>query len=250
MSRPPMDRAIRHPDGSMISKGEWSLIVATAHLILNDDLLHLKRRGAPSKHNKAPMKGRTYFKSYFPREWQSAVQKLEQLQPLMALCASHWKAESLLGNLSLRKKVSEPAPQADNDGDMDVDGWPSGGEPNPDADSAPEQSSTSTSNSRKRQQLPVSDSRLGAAKRRKGAVAAQGESPQPNTTKANILHSAGFLATPLELASNAEPPIDVKYIKVNFTSTPIHYSSQLLYVYSSLYLAVGNLRGKSLHFRN
>jgi hypothetical protein len=42
-----------------------------------------------------------YYRTYYPREWMAAILKLEQEQPLLALCADHWKAEHVLGAILL-----------------------------------------------------------------------------------------------------------------------------------------------------
>jgi hypothetical protein len=99
-SRPPMEHAIRHPDGTMISSSEWSAIKATARMV-KSDLLSLP----PSRDRRAKdrQKTKTYFRTYHPREWESALDKMETQQPLLALCSAHWKADHVLGNTLLVK---------------------------------------------------------------------------------------------------------------------------------------------------
>lgn len=98
-----MDKAIRHPDGTMISSSEWSAIKASARLIKADLLSLPAPRDRRAKDQK---KTKIYFRTYFRKEWEAAVAKLEMHQPLLALCASHWKAEHVLGN-TLLVKVAE-----------------------------------------------------------------------------------------------------------------------------------------------
>ena len=99
-SRPPMERAIRHGDGTMITASEWAAIKATARMV-KSDLLSLP----PSRDRRAKerTKSKGYFRTYFRKEWDAAVAKMESVQPLLALCASHWKAEHVLGNTLLVK---------------------------------------------------------------------------------------------------------------------------------------------------
>ena len=103
-SRPPLERAIRHSDGTMITASEWAAIKATAHMV-KSDLLSLP----PSRDRRAKdrTKSKGYFRTYFRKEWDAAVTKMESVQPLLALCASHWKAEHVLGNTLLVKVTAD-----------------------------------------------------------------------------------------------------------------------------------------------
>jgi hypothetical protein len=98
-----MERAIRHSDGTMITSSEWAAIRATARMI-KMDLLSLP----PSRDRLAKNRTRskTYFRTYFRKEWDAAVAKMESVLPLLALCASHWKAEHVLGNTLLVKSAT------------------------------------------------------------------------------------------------------------------------------------------------
>ena len=108
-SRPPMERAIRHPDGAMISASEWAAIKATARMVKADLLSLPPPRDRCARER---TKSKIYFRTYFRKEWDAAVAKMESHQPLLALCASHWKAEHVLGN-TLLVKVPEK-PETDN----------------------------------------------------------------------------------------------------------------------------------------
>jgi hypothetical protein len=98
MSRPPMEQAIRHTDGTMISLGEWAAIKATGRLVKMDLLsLPLPR----DRRAKGQKKTKTYFRTFYRTEWDAAIDKMESQQPLLALCAAHWKADHVLGNTLL-----------------------------------------------------------------------------------------------------------------------------------------------------
>jgi hypothetical protein len=99
-SRPSMEKAIRHNDGTMITSSEWSAIKVSARAV-KADLLSLR----PPRDRRAKDQSRTkvYFRTYFRHEWDSALAKLESYQPLLALCSSHWKADHVLGNTLLVK---------------------------------------------------------------------------------------------------------------------------------------------------
>jgi hypothetical protein len=114
-SRPPMERAIRHSDGTMILASEWAAIKATARMV-KAELISLP----PSRDRRARdrTKSKVYFQTYFRKEWDAAVAKMESLQPLLALCASHWKAEHVLGNTLLVKAAAD---SEDDDSNSSVD---------------------------------------------------------------------------------------------------------------------------------
>jgi hypothetical protein len=84
----------------MILASEWAAIKATARMV-KADLLSL-----PPSHDrraKDRTKSKLYYRTYFQKEWDAAIAKIESLQPLLALCSSHWKAEHVLGNTLLVK---------------------------------------------------------------------------------------------------------------------------------------------------
>ena len=90
-----MEWAIRHEDGTMISLGEWAAIKATAHPVKVELLALPDPRDQRAKGQK---KTKIYFQSFYRTEWEAAIQKMESQQPLLALCAAHWKADHVLGN--------------------------------------------------------------------------------------------------------------------------------------------------------
>lgn len=99
-SRPPMGSVIRHQDGSRITKGEYQIIKTSAQHVAAE-LLQLP---VPSQHS-TTRRTITYFKDHHPEELAKAIAKLEDAQPLLALCATHWKASHMVAN-SLTAAVS------------------------------------------------------------------------------------------------------------------------------------------------
>jgi hypothetical protein len=93
-----MEQAIRHEDGTMISLGEWAAIKATARFVKMELLALPDPRDRRAKGQK---KTKIYFRSFYQTEWEAAIQKMESQQPLLALCAAHWKADHVLGNTLL-----------------------------------------------------------------------------------------------------------------------------------------------------
>jgi hypothetical protein len=118
LSRPQMERAVRHPDGSLITSNEWAAIKASARLI-KAELLLLDPPRDQRTHSRR--KAKAYFRKYFPKEWEAALLKLEMQQPLLHLCASHWKAEHVLGNtLVCQAKEEKLTNTSDSEGPVNV----------------------------------------------------------------------------------------------------------------------------------
>jgi hypothetical protein len=89
-----MERAVRHPDGTMITEIEWSAIRASARRIVNE------LSNIPDSHRLRPgmRKTKMYYRTYHSKEWTNALNRLESEQPLVGLCSSNWKADHILGN--------------------------------------------------------------------------------------------------------------------------------------------------------
>jgi hypothetical protein len=88
-----MDRAVRHPDGGLITDSEWSAIRVSARRIVNE------LSGLPVSNRQAKLrKTKMFYRTHHAREWTNAIARLEAEQPLLKLCASNWKADHVLGN--------------------------------------------------------------------------------------------------------------------------------------------------------
>ena len=120
-----MDRAIRHPDGRLLEHSEYRAIRASARRLIEHHLLTLPPlRNGPTK--KRPLT-KMYYRTHHQVAWYDVIKKLEAEQPLVALCASNWKADHLLGSILLsieeakhrRKKKQMKAKQHDDDDDND-----------------------------------------------------------------------------------------------------------------------------------
>ena len=109
-----MEQAVRHSDGTMITSGEWTAIKATARMIKADLLALPPPR---DKRAKDRPKTKTYYRSFFSKDWDAALERMEQHRPLLALCAAHWKADHILGNTLLVK----PSTGESDDEPMDAD---------------------------------------------------------------------------------------------------------------------------------
>jgi hypothetical protein len=105
-SRPNMFRALRHNNGDPITKGEWKAVIASANLVVHD----LTKLSADC----ACTRSMTHFREKHYADWQLAIEKIEQLQPLLTTCAGHWKASHVIG-YRLRQLNRKNNDNADSD---------------------------------------------------------------------------------------------------------------------------------------
>ncbi len=85
-ARVALHKIIRHPNGTMITHSAVKAITGRARPIINKMLA----QAAPHIQHKEI--GKIYFRTTYPAEWDAACQELESAQPLLKLCAGHWKA--------------------------------------------------------------------------------------------------------------------------------------------------------------
>ncbi|KAM6497536.1 hypothetical protein JOM56_005639 [Amanita muscaria] len=74
-NRPNLKQIIRTADGSVADDSIYSTVRA------------IGRKSPGTK---------SFYKNYFKDQWMAALEHLEGLQPLLGLCAEHWKAEAVL----------------------------------------------------------------------------------------------------------------------------------------------------------
>lgn len=81
-------------DGAIVSDGVWNAIRASGRQVAQS-LLALKVK----KEDESRTRKKAYFKTCHSEEWLDAIAQLEQLQLLLQYCASHWKADYVLGSI-------------------------------------------------------------------------------------------------------------------------------------------------------
>ncbi|KAF8809870.1 hypothetical protein BYT27DRAFT_7093271, partial [Phlegmacium glaucopus] len=96
VSRPPMERALRNEDGSMVSHVSWEIIKVSAKSAIGTYLRKLDVDAVTKKH----------FRTHHTKEWNNAIAFLEKARPLVGLCAGHWKAEHVLGTVLTSERSS------------------------------------------------------------------------------------------------------------------------------------------------
>ena len=119
VTRPPMKKALRMPDGNMLSKGSYKVVSKSGWLVAN----RLRQITAVKYPDFRKNMNRSFFESAMTAEWRNSLAELEQEQPLLQLCAGSWKAEQVLSN-SLRfmgknKKSQSKNARCDDNSDSD-----------------------------------------------------------------------------------------------------------------------------------
>jgi len=96
LSRPPMEKALRNEDGSMISHTSWDIIRVSAKTAIGIYLRKLE----------ADQASKRYFRTHHTKEWNNAITFLEIARPLVGLCAGHWKAEHVISAVLTGERTS------------------------------------------------------------------------------------------------------------------------------------------------
>ncbi|KAH9164767.1 hypothetical protein EDB89DRAFT_1911915 [Lactarius sanguifluus] len=133
-SRPPMQCAICHEDGSLISEEDWkamhqsAVLISRTHIETLDITPYHKylseqvEKGTTKKLGKSiskkPMEStaqqlklkKTFYRRFFFKEWFAALQELESVAPLMSLCTGYWKADMTLGSVLPDTRLDLPTP--------------------------------------------------------------------------------------------------------------------------------------------
>jgi hypothetical protein len=96
VSRPPMDKALRNEDGTMITRASWDVIKRSAKTAIGIYLRNLK----------VDESSKRYFRTYHTKEWNNTITFLETARPLVGLCAGHWKAEHVISGILTQERTS------------------------------------------------------------------------------------------------------------------------------------------------
>jgi hypothetical protein len=83
---------IRHEDGTLLNEDDWQVVKASARKVISLILLPLPF--LPKMVDKNPTM--SYFRSFHRDAWYKAIEQLEEQQPLLRLCAEHYKAQTML----------------------------------------------------------------------------------------------------------------------------------------------------------
>ncbi|KAI0037567.1 hypothetical protein FA95DRAFT_1614085, partial [Auriscalpium vulgare] len=124
---------VRNANGTTVDDITYRNICNSARVVKLDLLAILP----DNKKNKA--RSITYYRSFHHHEWREATHKVEGLQPVLALCRLHWKAEQMLANSM--KAVKKDDDELAGKNEVSDDTTP------PPGNSLPQPPSKSTSNS-------------------------------------------------------------------------------------------------------
>jgi hypothetical protein len=100
-NRPNLNQIVRHRNGDVVDAVTYGLVCSSAYNVVKTMLWPLNSmqpdcQGTTGK-NSPGMK--SFYKTYFPQQWEGALQWLEKMQPLLTLCIGHYKAEAALQNI-------------------------------------------------------------------------------------------------------------------------------------------------------
>lgn len=94
-SRPKMELCIRQNDGSMITGAEYSALQALVRRFVAMNLTPLSTPKDPAA--ASIQRTRRWYRKWYPQNYQDVLWRLEEAEPLLALCSGSWKADQLVG---------------------------------------------------------------------------------------------------------------------------------------------------------
>ena len=122
-SRPSMQRAIRNANGSEVTRVHYDAIHTSCRHIVSTILLPLTANASTrsKKSGRGSPGTKTFYVTHHCTEWTRAILELEKLQPVLAFCAEHWKAEYILQSvLTNMKEVDDQV--GDTSAGLDISG--------------------------------------------------------------------------------------------------------------------------------
>jgi hypothetical protein len=232
-----MEKAIRHEDGTMISPAEWAAIKATSRLV-KIDLLSLPQPRAGGRRVKDRPKTKTFFRSYYPKEWFAALNKMERLQPLLVLCAAQWKADHVLGNSLLTKSSNMSGKGViDTSDDNDSNNDSNDNNNRPHIPNLPTRSEKSVGSKRRRrlsplQSMPSTSSHVKKSKESDTSTCSISASPaycncdvegaRAPQTSTNFPASSFLTVSRVEKSATSSHGMNVGFIQVDTSCKPIY----------------------------
>jgi hypothetical protein len=109
-SRPRMQLAICHPDGTKVSSNEYSNIRHTVDIIIQKliKLIHSDPHSALYAGD-SRLQTKSFIRKFFKVKYDQAKLSLEAEQPLLHLCLGHWKADNMIIQALSRRSDVERA---------------------------------------------------------------------------------------------------------------------------------------------
>lgn len=223
LSRPPMDKALRNEDGSMISHNNWEVIRNSAKTAIG---IFLRKLNAEESSKK-------YFRTHHTKEWNQAINFLEIARPLVGMCAGHWKAEHVIStvltgertSMNRRGKKAQKKQQHDSEGE-DFGKGSDGDNDDDDNDNDNDNNNDGTDFKGKKRSAPRPTTKAKRTKVQREPKPAARVKELPTNTKSNTQQQMKSFATETEaqrpkLKKKAQSkPFDIIYISylINDTS--------------------------------
>jgi hypothetical protein len=93
---------LHYESGEEVGEEGWKTIRRSARGVVNKKLHSLR---IPTRLPANTSRTKSFYSEHYPRQWEEALRILEELHPVLALCADSWKAEQTLQKvLSTSKK--------------------------------------------------------------------------------------------------------------------------------------------------
>ncbi len=89
----------RYSNGNVVDPLTYSAVRKSAYNIARSILWPLNSKVQPELAHKTGKNGpgtKSFYRSYFWDKWMEAITRLEEMQPLLALCEGHYKADAFL----------------------------------------------------------------------------------------------------------------------------------------------------------
>lgn len=94
-SRPKMESCIRRSDGSTITSAEYNAVQSIVRRFVSINLTPLATPKDPAA--ASTQRTRRWYRKWYPQNYQDLLARLEDAEPLLALCGGSWKADQLVG---------------------------------------------------------------------------------------------------------------------------------------------------------
>ncbi|KAI9431860.1 hypothetical protein H4582DRAFT_2084322 [Lactarius indigo] len=103
-SRPKLSIALHRPNGNTISNLELSNIRCSAEMIVHNLIDFIKSDPRSALHTGGSKSWtKTLVKKFFAAEYDQAILDLEAEQKILCLCSAHWKADTVITQVFLRR---------------------------------------------------------------------------------------------------------------------------------------------------
>ena len=108
-SRPSIHQLCRKADGTVVDEIAYSNIRASGRHVIAYMLMPCAAKYQDPNPEKPEQHNKTFFKAHFQDAWLESLLQLEVLQPILGLCAEHYKAEFVLQSVLTHLPKDSPS---------------------------------------------------------------------------------------------------------------------------------------------